>query len=142
MPAPPPRFITRGGAYWGRTAPDLEAAPEADAEGTGTGDVLRGTPCGPGVVTAEARVVDEPRDVGGGIVVTYRTDPGWVGVLSSASALLIERGSPLTHVAIVARELGVPTVVQIPGLTARVRTGMKLTVDGGLGTVELHENGN
>jgi pyruvate,water dikinase len=71
-------------------------------------------------------------------VVTYRTDPGWVGVLSSATALLIERGSPLTHVAIVARELGVPTIVQIPGLTSRVRTGMRLTVDGAEGTVQIN----
>jgi pyruvate,water dikinase len=42
-------------------------------------------------------------------------------------------------VAIVARELGVPTVVQIPDLTTRVRTGMTLTVDGGQGTVEIAE---
>jgi pyruvate,water dikinase len=84
-------------------------------------------------------VVDKPREVGSKIVVTYRTDPGWVGVLPSAAALLIERGSPLSHVAIVARELGVPTVVQIPDLTTRVRTGMTLTVDGGQGTVEIAE---
>ncbi|MEO3784954.1 phosphoenolpyruvate synthase [Actinocorallia sp. B10E7] len=133
MPAPPPRFLTRGSVYWGAQAPDPAPAGEEGA------DVLRGTPCSPGVVTARARVVDSPRDVGGGVLVAYRTDPGWVGALSSAAALLIERGSPLTHVAIVARELGVPTVVQIPGLTGRIEDGMTLTVDGGTGVVRIEK---
>ncbi len=133
MPAPPPRFLTRGSVYWGAQTPDLE-----EADGPDGPDVLRGTPCSPGVVTANARVVDSPRDVGGGVLVAYRTDPGWVGALSSAAALLIERGSPLTHVAIVARELGVPTVVQIPGLTSRIENGMSLTVDGGTGVVRIN----
>ena len=130
-PAPPPRFVTVGGPYWVPRHPDPPA-------GTGPGDaVLRGVPSSPGVVVGEAKVLTEPREAGSGIVVTYRTDPGWVGVLSSAAALLIERGSPLTHVAIVARELGVPTVVQIPGLTDRVRTGMRLSVDGARGTITI-----
>jgi pyruvate,water dikinase len=75
--------------------------------------------------------------VNGGILVTYRTDPGWVPALSSASALLIERGSPLTHVAIVARELGIPTVVQIKDLTRHIQTGMRLRVDGAAGSVRI-----
>jgi pyruvate,water dikinase len=137
LPAPPPRFVTVGGPYWGERRPDV---PPVESTGTGVlRGVLRGTPSSPGVVTGEARVLTEPRDAGTGIVVTYRTDPGWVGVLSSAKALLIERGSPLTHVAIVARELGVPTIVQIPELTARVRSGMRLTVDGAAGTVRIHD---
>ena len=57
------------------------------------------------------------------------------------AALLVERGSPLTHVAIVARELGVPTVVQIKNLTAAVRTGMTVDVDGGAGTVTILSDG-
>lgn len=134
LPAPPPRFLTRGSVYWGVQTPDPAPAGEGEA-----GGVLQGTPCSPGVVTAKARVVDGPRDVGGGVLVAYRTDPGWVGALSSAAALLVERGSPLAHVAIVARELGVPTVVQIPGLTGRVEDGMTLTVDGGTGVVKIEK---
>jgi len=60
-------------------------------------------------------------------------------VFASAQALLIERGSPLTHAAIVAREIGIPTIVQIPGLTQRVQTGMRLKVDGHSGRIELAE---
>jgi rifampicin phosphotransferase len=138
----PARFVTHGSVYWG----DLErewgeaGAGERDAENDGRLE-LRGTPSSPGVATAAARVVERPADVGGDVLVTYRTDPGWVPVLPSASALLIERGSPLTHVAIVARELGVPTVVQIPGLTKRVRTGMRLRVDGAAGVVIAEAEG-
>ncbi|GAA1799094.1 phosphoenolpyruvate synthase [Planosporangium flavigriseum] len=133
LPAPPPRFVTTGGTYWGQRRADA-----ATVDGAEAGDVLRGTPSSPGVATGEARVLDRPGDAGANIVVTYRTDPGWVGVLASATALLIERGSPLTHVAIAARELGVPTVVQIPRLTDRVATGTRLTVDGAAGTVTIH----
>jgi pyruvate,water dikinase len=60
-----------------------------------------------------------------------------VPVFASAQALLIERGSPLTHAAIVAREIGIPTIVQIPGLTKQVKTGMRLKVDGHSGRIEL-----
>jgi pyruvate,water dikinase len=135
----PPRFTTRGSVYWGELERQWRAhdATCADADtGAGGGRVeLYGTPSTQGVATGEARVVDRPVDAGGNVLVTYRTDPGWVPVLASASGLLIERGSPLTHVAIVARELGIPTVVQIPGLTRRIRTGMWLTVDGATGQV-------
>jgi rifampicin phosphotransferase len=98
---------------------------------------LRGTPSCAGIVEGEAQVVTEPRDVGGKILVTYRTDPGWCAVLPSASALLIERGSPLTHVAIVARELNIPTVIQIKDLTKQIQTGMRVKVDGGTGLIQV-----
>jgi phosphohistidine swiveling domain-containing protein len=136
----PARFTTRGPAYG--TA-DLSAAgwslrtePDQDAYAA-SGEELRGTPSGPGVVEGVTRVISSPHDVGGGVLVAYRTDPGWAAVLPSASALLIERGSPLTHVAIIARELQLPTVVQIDGLTRRLRTGMRVRVDGTAGTVTI-----
>ncbi len=132
----PPRFFTRGGVYW-EALDRARAAASQDAGPDGPG--LRGTPCSPGVVSGEAQVIERPVDVEGRVLVTYRTDPGWVSVLRSASALLIERGSPLTHVAVVARELRIPTVVQIPGLTRRVRSGMAVKVDGGTGVIELSD---
>lgn len=132
--APPARFYTQGLPQRG---PYVEDVPIEDGPSGLIDGVLHGRPSCPGVVEAEARVVDAPRDVSGCVLVTYRTDPGWVGALSSASALLIERGSPLTHVAVVARELDIPTVVQIPGLTKAVTSGMRLRVDGGAGTAEI-----
>ena len=56
---------------------------------------------------------------------------------ASASGLVIERGSPLTHVAIVARELGVPTVVQVKDVTRELRTGMLVRLDGSAGSVTV-----
>ena len=133
----PARFTTKGEAFDRASLTQqgwvpVQSTPEATA-----GTVLRGTPSAPGLVTGAAVVVSEPADVAGGILVTYRTDPGWVAALPSAAALVIERGSPLTHVAIVARELGVPTVVQIPGAASAIRTGMRLEVDGEAGTVTI-----
>jgi phosphohistidine swiveling domain-containing protein len=132
----PHRFMTRGGIYWDALDRAWAEASTVDAP---VGGQLRGTPCSPGTARGEARVLKRPEDVDGGVLVTYRTDPGWVSVLRSASALLIERGSPLTHVAVVARELQIPTIVQIPGLTQQVRSGMEIAVDGSTGTVTLSD---
>ncbi|MEV5648482.1 phosphoenolpyruvate synthase [Nocardia sp. NPDC052254] len=137
----PPRFVTHGDGFGPAELAAAGWVPVTDTPAATAGAVFTGTPSGGGVGTGAAVVVDEPRDVAGGVLVTYRTDPGWVAVLPSATALVIERGSPLTHVAIVARELGVPTVVQIPGVTRTVRTGMPLRVDGTAGTVAVLEEG-
>ena len=135
----PPRFVTHGSVTAWLNQPANLAALHARHNHTANSDdtLLRGTPCSPGRVEGEAQVVSEPTEFSGGILVTYRTDPGWVPIFSAASAILVERGSPLAHAAIVAREIGVPTIVQIPGLTKQLRTGMKLSVDGGAGTIEI-----
>ncbi|MFD9460734.1 phosphoenolpyruvate synthase [Streptomyces sp. NPDC060027] len=131
----PSRFTTRGAPYW---SGNLERAGWTSGPAARTGArELRGVPCCTGVAEGPAAVTDTPRDIGGGILVTYRTDPGWVTALPSAAALVIERGSPLTHVAVVARELGIPTVVQVKGATTEIRTGTRLRVDGAAGTVTV-----
>jgi pyruvate,water dikinase len=135
--AAPARFVTKGEDFG---APALAAQgwiPVEAAEAAAAGSLLIGVPSAAGVVRGRAVVVSEPADVAGGILIAYRTDPGWVPILASASALVIERGSPLTHLAIVARELGVPTVVQLPGAATLIRTGMQIEVDGAAGTVRI-----
>ncbi|MEV7863169.1 phosphoenolpyruvate synthase [Streptomyces hirsutus] len=131
----PPRFTTRGAPYWSGNL-ELAGWTSGPAARSGARE-LRGTPCCPGVVEGLAVVTDAPRAVDGGILVAYRTDPGWVTALPSAAALIIERGSPLTHVAVVAREMGIPTVVQVDNATTEIRTGARLRVDGALGTVTV-----
>jgi pyruvate,water dikinase len=128
----PSRFVTRGIPYG---AAAMAGWPDAAAV-TGAREFL-GTPSSPGVVEGYAVVASAPRDAGGQVLITYRTDPGWVPTLPSAAALVIERGSPLTHVAIVARELGIPTVVQVRGITQQIQTGMRVRVDGGTGLVTV-----
>lgn len=131
----PSRFTTRSAPYWRGNLERAGFVPGTVAR-TGVRE-LQGTPSCPGVVEAQAVVTDTPVDVAGGVLVTYRTDPGWVAALPSAAALVIERGSPLTHVAIVARELGIPTVVQVRGAFAELRTGVRVRVDGGTGTITI-----
>ncbi|GAA1480509.1 hypothetical protein GCM10009624_09490 [Gordonia sinesedis] len=133
----PERFVTHGSRFDPAELAAQGWVPVADLPPAEPGAMLVGTPSSAGVVDGIARVVTEPHDVQGGVLVAYRTDPGWVAALPSASALVIERGSPLTHVAIVARELGVPTVVQLRDATARLRTGMRVRVDGTQGTVTV-----
>lgn len=110
------------------------AAAEAFDDG-----VLRGVGCSPGVVAGPVKVLRSPAEarLDGEILVAERTDPGWVPLFPSASGLLVERGSILSHSAIVAREMGLPTIVGLLGLTARVATGDRVRMDGAAGTVEL-----
>lgn len=137
--AAPARFNTKGSRY---TPQELEIAgwhEDAESDYAQVGAVLTGTPSSPGQVTGRAVVVEKPEDFSSGILVAYRTEPSWAAALPFASALLIERASPLTHVAIIARELGVPTIVQIDGLTHAIRTGMTVSVDGATGRVLVLE---
>jgi pyruvate,water dikinase len=131
----PSRFVTGGQPYAPAGLAAAGWAPPMDAGGEVSR--LRGIPSAPGVVEGRAVVATEPVAVDGGILVAYRTDPGWVPALRSATALIIERGSPLTHVAIVARELGIPTVVQVKDATRHIRSGMLLRLDGGTGAVTV-----
>ena len=80
----------------------------------------------PGAITARARVVRDPRSehlAAGEILVARNTDPGWIAVFSNASAIVVERGSLLSHSAIVARELGIPCVVGLKGATDWITDG-------------------
>jgi pyruvate,water dikinase len=102
--------------------------------------VLRGIGCCPGVVTGPVKVIRSPSEdatLSGEILVAERTDPGWVPLYPSVSGILIERGSILSHSAIVAREMGIPTIVGIRGLTSFLRSGQRVTMDGAAGTVRL-----
>ena len=71
------------------------------------------------------------------ILVVQQTDPGWAPILFLAKGLVMERGGMLSHGAILAREYGIPSVVEISDATQWIRTGMKLLVDGDQGRVEV-----
>ncbi len=64
-----------------------------------------------------------------------RTDPGWAPLFPLAVGLLVERGSLLSHSAIVAREMGIPAIVGIPNLLGSLRDGEAITMDGASGVV-------
>ena len=101
--------------------------------------VLRGVAGGGGVVEGIVKLVEDPTgaDVEGYILMAKRTDPGWTVLFPMAKAIIIERGSVLSHSAVVAREMGMTLVAGIRGLTNAVKDGMRVRVDGVNGTVEI-----
>jgi pyruvate,water dikinase len=148
QPAPPDRFITRGSVHVGQFEIPMAGHPSAPTSATSSlsaSDTQRtGTGCYPGVVRGSVRVVSDPRTAvlePGEILVALRTDPGWVMLFPAASGLLVERGSLLSHSAIVARELALPAVVSIPGLTAWLHTGDVVEFDGRTGVITRLERG-
>lgn len=109
-----------------------------------TGGLASGRLLGAGVsggsATGRVRVVNDTASVraqAGEILVTTMTDPGWVFLLAGAGAVIAERGSPLSHTAIVARELGVPMVVGINQVTRILQDGDLVEVDGTAGIVRV-----
>lgn len=104
---------------------------------------LSGIGCFPGHVEAEVVVVQDPfecPDLRGKILVTERTDPGWTPLFSQIKGLLVEKGSALSHSAVVAREMGLPTVVNIPGLLARLQTGQRVQFNGSTGMIKIMDS--
>jgi phosphoenolpyruvate synthase/pyruvate phosphate dikinase len=73
----------------------------------------------------------------GEILVCETTNPSWVTLFVVAGALVIDIGGALSHGAIVARELGIPCVINTRDGSRRLRTGDTVVVDGSTGAVEL-----
>jgi len=132
LPAPPDRLETRGAVHQGSQF-DVQAVAPAAFDG----DALAGLGCCPGVVEKEVRVIVDPRGatIDGEIMVAERTDPGWIMLFPACSGLLVERGSLLSHSAIVARELGIPAIVGIPGVTRWLKNGDRVEMNGATGKV-------
>ncbi len=104
------------------------------------GDLFRGLPASAGVVEGIARVLTSSEQVDqlepGEVLVVHTTDVGWTPTFLIAAGIVTELGGPLSHAAIVAREFGVPSVVNVTGATRAIKTGDKLRVDGDRGVVE------
>lgn len=106
---------------------------------------LQGTGCYPGVVENKIRLIFSPDDelsLNGQILCTVRTDPGWAPLFPTAGGILVERGSTLSHSAVVARELGIPAIVGIPNITKILHDGELVKMDGALGTIIRLEEQN
>jgi pyruvate,water dikinase len=103
-------------------------------------DYLYGTGCVPGRVQGEIIVITDPTqdlNVAGKIVCAIRTDPGWAALFPTCKAVLIEKGSSLSHSVILLRELGIPTIINIPQLTQRLQTGQSVAIDAMEGKIYL-----
>jgi phosphohistidine swiveling domain-containing protein len=110
-----------------------------------TCDSVRGVAGAAGRVEGLVRVLDHPEEgtmlQAGEILVAVTTNVGWTPIFPRAGAVVTDVGAPLSHAAIVARELGIPAVVGCVDATTRLRTGDRVRVDGGLGVVEILETG-
>ena len=101
---------------------------------------LKGIGASPGIVTGRVRVIRNPENAKleqGEILVAEFTDPGWIMLFPAASGILVERGSLLSHSAIVSRELGIPAVVGITGLIDTLKDGDIVELDGTTGIVKV-----
>ena len=96
--------------------------------------------CG-GKVIGRAVVLDDIQQIGdiqpGDILVARQTDPGWGPAFLLIQGLVMERGGMLSHGAILAREYGLPTVVDLPGITDQLETGQTIEVDGDSGRIQV-----
>jgi pyruvate,water dikinase len=105
-------------------------------------DVISGTGVSAGVVDGTVRVVLGPdfTDVEPDeILVAPTTDPSWASIMFISAALVVDIGGPLSHAAVVARELGIPCVVNTRSGTRQLHTGDRVRVDGRVGTIEVLE---
>lgn len=141
-PPPPNRFTSRG--LPSRSLATLAGTMSRPSQPEEPLDASerRGLGCCPGRVRGRVTVVVDPTSAKvphGAILVAERTDPGWVLLFPGAAGLLVERGSLLSHSAIVARELGLPTVVSITGLMNWLQDGDEVEFDGATGAVRRLE---
>lgn len=137
---PAERFETRGAVHIGNRFEAIARPLVADDDP----DALTGSGCFPGVIRGRVRVIRDPRREGvtmqaGEILVARSTDPGWIMLFPLAAGVLVERGSLLSHSAIVAREMGIPAIVAIGGLMSRLQSGDEVEMDGASGRVRVLE---
>ncbi len=100
-------------------------------------DRREGTACSPGIARGRARIIRDPRNAEiqpGDILIAERTDPGWIMLFASAAGVVVERGSLLSHTAIVAREMGLPAIAA-RGVIEWLRDGEWIEIDGSAGTI-------
>jgi pyruvate,water dikinase len=131
--SPSERFATYGPVYHANDFFTLEKVEPI------TGD-LKGIGCSPGKVRGIVKVVSDINEAGsmnGAILVTSSTDPGWTVIFPGCSGVIVERGSLLSHSAIVCREMGKPCIVSVTGLLKRLKTGDEIEMDGRTGEIKI-----
>lgn len=125
--------------FYGDIKPENMIAIHTRQEVQKDSNILSGVAGGGDIKTGIVKLVESPENanVRGYILMAKRTDPGWTVLFPMADAIIIERGSILSHSAVIARELGITLVVGVRGLTDRVKDGDTVKVDGKNGTIEI-----
>jgi pyruvate,water dikinase len=127
---PPPVVV-------GRFDPQRHVLPRIDA----TVKELKGIAVSPGMATGKARVIlladDHEHVEPGEILVAPFTDPAWTPYFLPAAGVVMDQGGVLSHGAIIAREYGIPAVVNVGPASRLIHTGQTLRVDGDRGIVTI-----
>ena len=108
-------------------------------------DILEGTPTSNGVVEGYALVIDDinkKMDIKDKILITKMTDPGWVFLLATAKGVISEKGSILSHTAIISREIKIPSIVGVEDATSIINTGDYIKMDAYTGKITIKKRGN
>lgn len=141
--APRGRLRVRGIAYEVPFSVEAgDARPNGSSAVPAGRVVLKGVGCSTGRAKGAAKVILDPREnpvIDREILIAPMTDPGWVFLMIAAAGLVAERGSLLSHTAIIGRELGIPTVVGVADATRRIRSGQHVEIDGQTGSVLVGE---
>jgi rifampicin phosphotransferase len=143
---PPDRFITHGAVGVSLQRKDIIDSGDLLKNKIKISDdpnLIYGMSCCPGVVKGKvlfAGKIEDAKNLNGEILVTKRTDPGWVPLFPNCSGIIVERGSLLSHSAVIARELGVPTIVGVPGgLISKLESGKEIELNASLGEIRILE---
>ena len=130
-------MITPPDVVFGKFDPDTYIPDTIDEQA----QELKGFGVSPGTATGKARVIlradTTERLLAGEILVAPFTDPGWTPYFVSAAAIVMDEGGVISHGSIVAREYGIPAVVNVGSATKIIKTGQKIQVDGNLGLVRI-----
>jgi pyruvate,water dikinase len=129
------RFHTYGAVNYNNSFKSTELSQRKKSDDANS---LHGFGCCAGTLTAKVRVIENPQDAliqEGEILVAKQTDPGWIMLFPASAGILVERGSMLSHSAIVAREMNIPAIVGIDNLLERLRTGDVVRMNGATGEI-------
>lgn len=118
--------------------------PIAEDEDTISDNQLKGTGCCTGEVKGEVLFIDEHTDLNQDfsnyILMAKYFEPGWISLFYQAKGTISERGNLLSHTAIICRELNVPTIVGVKGLTKKIKNHDLIIMDGATGIIKLMEH--
>ena len=122
----------------GRDTEEGKGETERKEDGESTPRVFFGRGVSKGIFRGEVLKIKSLQEVSvadakGKILLSYSTDPGWFPYLNMAEGLITERGSLLSHSAILARELEKPAVVNIPNIMEELHSGDIVEIEGDLG---------
>jgi len=131
--------VTPPDVVFGRFDPETFVPDNVDQDAP----ELNGLGVSPGAVTGKARVIlradTEEQLLAGEILVAPFTDPGWTPYFVPAAAIVMDEGGMISHGSIIAREYGIPAVVNVGGATRIIKTGQTIRVDGNRGVVTILE---